>query len=284
MQPKVIACIDDSRYAEAVCDYAAWSAQRMSAPLSLLHTLDESHAKGHQNLSGSIGFGSQEALLEELALLDEQRAKLAMEQGKQILTAAKERVNAAGTESVEIRQRHGDLLTTLKDLEDETRMLVVGKRGADTEAAHGHIGSHLESIIHTTHKPILIAQQSFTPPQKIMLAFDGSATTIKGVEMVAGSPLFRGIPCHLVMVGADNEVTQEQLKSAQKILTDAGFSAPAAIIHGDPEVALVAYQQQEHIDLLIMGAYGHSRIRHLIVGSTTTAMICKTRVSLMVLR
>lgn len=284
MQPKVIACIDDSRYAEAVCDYAAWSAQRMQAPLSLLHVLDEPHAEGHKNLSGSIGFGAQEALLDELAELDAKRSKLALEQGKLMLNAAKERVLAAGIAHPETRQRHGELINTLKDLEEETRMLVVGKRGADTASAHGHIGSHLESIIRALHKPILIAQQSFKPPKAIMLAFDGSATTRKGVDMVAASPLFRGIPCHLVMVGPDTEAAQEQLKAAQKILLDAGFDAPIAIIPGEPETALADYQQQERIDLLIMGAYGHSRIRQLIVGSTTTAMICKTKISLMVLR
>jgi len=284
MQSKVIACIDDSRYAEAVCDYAAWSAQRMAAPLSLLHALDEPHGDGTKNLSGSIGFGAQEALLIELAELDAKRAKIAMEQGKIMLNAAKEKIHATGIESVEVRQRHGDLIGTLKEFENETRMLVVGKRGADTASAHGHIGGHLESIIRSLHKPILIAQQSFTPPKNIMLAFDGSATTRKGVDMVAASPLFRGIPCHLAMVSADTEAAQEELKSAQQVLIAAGFECPATIIPGEPERALAEYQSQYDIDLLIMGAYGHSRIRHLIVGSTTTAMISKTKISLMVLR
>lgn len=284
MQNKVIACIDDSRYAESVCDYAAWSAQRMEAPLSLIHILDDSRADKEPNLSGSIGFGAQEALLEELASLDERRAKIAMEQGRLLLQGARERAAQNGVADAEVRQRHGQLVDTLKELEPETRMLVVGKRGADTASAHGHIGSHLESIIRTLHQPVLIAQQSFEPPRNIMLAFDGSATTRKGVEMVAASPLFRGIPCHLVMVGADTEAQREQLDWAQSTLTDAGFEAPGAVIAGDPENALTRYQEQHQIDLLIMGAYGHSRIRQLILGSTTTAMIRKTRISLMVLR
>lgn len=281
---KVLACIDDSTYAESVCDYAAWSALRLAVPLSLIHVLEEPQTSGVRNLSGSIGFGAQEALLEELAALDAQRARLAMEQGKYMLAAARERVDRLGVTDVESRQRHGELVTTLAELEADTRMLVVGKRGTDTASAHGHIGNHLEQIIRTLHKPILIAQQSFAPPQKIMMAFDGSATTLKGVEMIAASPLFVGIPCHLVMAGADIDSSREQLSHAQIILQNAGFDAPAVIIPGEPETALTGYQQQENIDLLIMGAYGHSRIRHLIVGSTTTAMISRTTISLMILR
>lgn len=281
MHNKVIACIDDSRYAESVCDYAAWSARRMEAPLSFVHVLSKPKGGKEQNLSGAIGLGAQETLLEELASLDEQRAKLAMEQGKLMLKAAKER---AGMDAAETRQRHGELVPTLKELEPETRMLVVGKRGADTASAHGHIGSHLEGIIRTLHKPILVAQQSFKPPEKIMIAFDASATMAKGIDMVAASPLFRGIPCHLVMVGPDVAPSREPLEAARKKLTDAGFEVTAQILPGDPETALPEYQQKESIDLLIMGAYGHSRIRHFIVGSTTTAVLSQTRISLMILR
>jgi nucleotide-binding universal stress UspA family protein len=284
MTGKVIACIDASQYAESVVDYAAWGAARMNAPLSLLHVLDRDEGVGQQNLSGSIGFGAQENLWHELAALDQQRAKLALEQGKLMLQGALERAESRGISGAETRQRHGELVDTLTELATETRMLVVGKRGSRTASAHGHIGSHVESIIRTVQKPVLIAQQSFCPPEKIMIAYDGSHTMRKGVQMVAASPLFKDIPCHLVMVGADTEVSREQLKDACKVLQAAGFDAASSIIAGDPDTALPAYQQQEQIDLMIMGAYGHSRIRHLIVGSTTTAMISKTTISLMVLR
>ena len=284
MSLNVIACIDDSCYAEAVCDYAAWSAHRIEAPLTLLHALDEPHGEGRKNLSGSIGFGAQEALLQELALLDEKRAKVAMEQGKHLLAAARERILALGIQNIETRQRHGDLLSTLKDIEEEIRMLVIGKRGADTESAHGHIGSHVENVIRALHKPILIAQQTFIPPKNFMLAFDGSATMRKGVDMIAASPLLRELPCHLVMVGNEDDALRASLTDAQQQLDAAGFTTHADIIPGDPEVVLVEYQEREAIDLLVMGAYGHSRIRHMIVGSTTTAMIRKTRISLMILR
>ena len=284
MSLNVIACIDDSRYAEAVCDYAAWSAQRMAAPLTLLHALDEPHGEDRKNLSGSIGFGAQEALLQELALLDEKRAKIALEQGKHLLAAARERILALGIQNIETRQRHGDLLSTLKDIEAEIRMLVIGKRGADTESAHGHIGSHVENVIRALHKPILIAQQTFIPPKNFMLAFDGSATTRKGVDMIAASPLLRNLPCHLVMVGNEDDTLRASLTEAEQQLHDAGFTTHAAIVPGDPEIVLVEYQQRETVDLMVMGAYGHSRIRHMIVGSTTTAMIRKSRISLMILR
>ncbi|SDK80999.1 universal stress protein, partial [Billgrantia gudaonensis] len=44
------------------------------------------------------------------------------------------------------------------------------------------------------------------------------------------------------------------------------------------------YQAEHDIDLLVMGAYGHSRIRHLLVGSTTTAMLRQAERSVLLLR
>ena len=285
MTGKVLACIDDSCYAEAVCDFAAWSAQRMNAPLSLIHVLDKAEtADGPANLSGRLSMDAQENLLHQLADLDAQRARLAMEQGKLLLNAALARVTEKGAENVESRQRHGELVDTLVELQPETRILVMGKRGADHASEHGHLGSHLENVIRAVRKPILIAQQTFTPPRQVMVAYDGSATMRKGIEIVAASPLGRGLPHHLVMVGEDTDANRAQLDEGRRVLEDAGFAVTASIVPGEPDIALAEYQEREHIDLVIMGAYGHSRIRQLILGSTTTVMIKNTRVSLLVLR
>jgi len=42
--------------------------------------------------------------------------------------------------------------------------------------------------------------------------------------------------------------------------------------------------ESEQFDLLVMGAYGHSRIRNLIIGSTTTQMIGACKVPVMLFR
>jgi hypothetical protein len=56
-----------------------------------------------------------------------------------------------------------------------------------------------------------------------MIAYDGSATTRKAVEMVAASPLFKGLTCHLVMVNNDAKGSTEQLNWAKEVLISAGF-------------------------------------------------------------
>ncbi|NIV38579.1 MAG: universal stress protein, partial [Anaerolineae bacterium] len=80
-----------------------------------------------------------------------------------------------------------------------------------------------------------VTPEEYKVPKRVMLAFDGSDTTRKGVEMVAASPLFRGLPCHVVMVGEESSANREQLQWAQAILEDAGFEAPVALTQGEVE-------------------------------------------------
>ncbi|MBU0836593.1 universal stress protein [Stutzerimonas kunmingensis] len=280
----VMACIDGSPQAAAVCDCSAWASKRLDAPLTLLHVLDRQQYPVSGDLSGIIGLGSREFLLQELATLDEKRAKLALEEGRMMLDSARQRAISAGVAQPECRQRHGDLVESLRDLQDETRLLVIGRQGEDSGDAIQHIGSQLENVIRTMQRPILVAPGDFSEPQSVMLAFDGSATSRKGVEMLAGSPLFKGMPIHLVMVAADTADNQAQLENARGVLTAAGFNVEIAIRAGEVEPTLHAYQAEHGIDLLVMGAYGHSRIRQFFVGSTTTNMIRTTSTPLLLLR
>jgi len=279
-----MACIDGSPQAAAVCDCAAWASQRLGAPLTLLHVLDRRQFPVSGDLSGIIGLGSREFLLQELATLDEKRAKLALEEGRMMLDAARQRAISAGVAQPECRQRHGDLVETLRDLQKDTRLLVIGRQGEDSGDDIQHIGSQLESVIRTMHRPILVTVGQFTPPRSLMLAFDGSATTLKGVEMLAASPLFKGLPIHLVMAGSEDDALLTQLNAARDALAAGGLEVHTAIRAGEVEPTLHAYQAEHGIDLLVMGAYGHSRIRQFFVGSTTTSMIRTTRTPLLLLR
>ncbi len=281
---QIMACIDGSAQAAAVCDCAAWASRQLDAPLTLLHVLDQQQYPAAGNLSGIIGLGSREYLLEELAALDEKRSKLALEEGRMMLDSARQRVITAGIAQPEVRQRHGDLVETLRDLEADIRLLVIGKQGEDSSNDLQLIGSQLESVIRTLHRPILVTPASFSVPTSLMLAFDGSDTSRKGVEMLASSPLFKGIPIHLVMVGDDNGEHRALLDSARDALVSAGFAVHVSVRSGEVEPALHAYQAEHQIGLLVMGAYGHSRIRQFLVGSTTTRMIRSTTTPLLLLR
>ncbi|MDT4865985.1 Universal stress protein family protein [compost metagenome] len=157
----------------------------------------------------------------------------------------------------------------------------MGKRG---EGPGTDIGSHVEDVVRTLHRPILLTPSTFTVPQNLMVAFDGSPSACRAVEMLTASSLFQGLPVHLVMVGAETAVMWVRLNTACATLTAGGFTVNKAFLPGEAEPTLNAYQAAQGIDLLVMGAYGHSRIHQLLIGSTTTTMLRTASVPLLIVR
>ncbi|AFJ01736.1 Universal stress protein family 4 [Methylophaga frappieri] len=284
---KIIACIDGSLAAAAVCDAASWASLRLEAPLDLLHVLDKSEylaSADVQNLSGNIGLGSREHLLEELVEIEEKRSRLALEHGKAMLQDARQHAREQGVVDVTTHQRHGSLIETLLDLQAETRLLIIGRQGETHGQQPYQLGSHLENVIRSVHRPLLITLPDFAAPSSFMIAYDGSVTASKSLEKVAESNLLRDLPCHLAMVAENDSQHQSQLNAAAARLREAKFDVTTALLQGEVQSALYQYQQQKNIDLMVMGAYGHSRIRQFLLGSNTAKMVRMSAIPLLILR
>lgn len=279
----VLGAIDVSGYAASVAAHAGWAASRLSAPLELMHAIDREAAPVPIDLTGNLNLGAQEGLLEQMALLDEQRGRLAQQRGRALLEEAG---TVAATHGVQasIRQRQGRLVETLLDLQDDVRLFVLGKRGEHADFARGHLGSNLERVIRAVERPVLVAPRAWRPVQRFMIAFDGSATTRRCVELVASSPLLKGLECEVLMVADPDKLDAEPMQWAQAQLQSAGFAPVMRAIPGAAEDVIAAQVAEHSIDLLVMGAYGHSRIRNLVVGSTTTHVVRTCPIAVLLLR
>jgi nucleotide-binding universal stress UspA family protein len=97
-------------------------------------------------------------------------------------------------------------------------------------------------------------------------------------------PLLRGLGCHLLRAGKIDDKADWFLQETAEKLRNAGYALTAQAIPGDPEHVISEAIEREGIQLLVMGAYGHSPIRYLVLGSTTTKMIMKANVPLLVVR
>lgn len=282
---KVLACVDQSHFADYVADYAAWAARRMDAPLELLHVIDRHPELGSgEDHSGAIGIDAQENLLTKLSAEDETRTKDARERGRIFLNRLRERATASGVERVDVRQRHGELEETLAEQAERVRLLVLGRRGEAAETTQRDLGRSVERVVRALHKPILTVTDGFKEPQRVMIAFDGGTVTRRGVEMVASSPLFCGLPITLLMSGKESQDATKQLDWAKTTLEAAGFEVSASLIPGDAESVIAKTVKDQSIDMLIMGAFGHSPLRSLLFGSKTTDLLRSSTIPTLLLR
>lgn len=286
---KVLACVDQSPWADHVADYAAWAATRLDAPLEFLHVIDRhperSAGKDH---SGSIGVGAQEALLTELSQQDADFARTAREQVRVFLNRLRERAADTGAACIDTRQRYGELTETLVEQQQDVRLLVIGRRGESaatgTTVTQRDLGRNVERVVRALSRPILTVTDAFRAPQKVLVACDGGGVTRRGIDMLAASPLLRGLDVHVLMSGAQGLGAPKDIELACATLTAGGLNASGHIIPGDPEHVIAQYAAHQGMDLLVMGAWSHSPLRSLLFGSKTSDLLRSTRLPVLLLR
>lgn len=284
MTEKIVAFVDGSIYAQSLCSYCAWLAQRSGAEVALVHVLGPRESAAPTDLSGSIQLGARSALMTELANLDEQRAKLLTHRGRAILDDAMSVIRGAGLDAVTAQLRHGEIAETVSGQDQTATLVAIGKRGESADTPSRALGRNLERIVRASHRPVFLAARTFRPIERVLVAWDGGPPALRAVEFLARSPSFAGVSLRLVAAGNDTPELRQSLADAAAVLGAAGITAQTAIVPGPPAAVLGRIEAEEGFDLLVMGAYGHSRLRSMIVGSTTSEMIRTCRAPVLVVR
>jgi nucleotide-binding universal stress UspA family protein len=282
---KLMAFVDGSNYSKSVCDHAAWIASKVDGSVNLIHVLgrrDDSNTP--VDLSGSIGLGARTALLEELAELDGKLARLSHKRGRAILDDARDLLLNAGVSQVATMLRNDGIVETVQDFEKDVDLIVIGKRGEGTESDEKHLGSNFERVVRASHKPMMVASRTFKPIKRFLIAFDAGENAMKAVNYLAGNQALNGLECQLLSVTEPSPAAKQKLENAATSLRSAGYAVETTIQAGQPEAVICEKIKSSNIDLLLMGAYGHSRIRNLIIGSTTTAMIRSCKIPVLLFR
>jgi nucleotide-binding universal stress UspA family protein len=104
------------------------------------------------------------------------------------------------------------------------------------------------------------------------------------MERAAEGKLLEGLDLTLLRVGADSAENRKALDEAKAYLESRGRTAATRSLPGEADEVIAQVVKDEGFDLMVVGAYGHSRIRHLIIGSTTTTLIRACQIPLLMVR
>jgi nucleotide-binding universal stress UspA family protein len=143
-----------------------------------------------------------------------------------------------------------------------------------------------QAVLHAG-RPVLIvprAQSSRKPPKKVLVAWDGSREA--GMALRDALPLLsRASAVTLVSLykGDEAEATdREALLIPQTIAWLQRHGVQAAVqqqaVRGSFADALLSSATRMEVDLVVMGAYGHARLREFVLGGVTHRMLSETSV------
>lgn len=280
----VLACIDGSRHTAGVCDYAARAALRLGSGVEVLLALDRQPIDEPIDRSGLMTADMAEETLEEYARLNEERRRLDQQHGRAVLDHAAERIRALGVEPVQERLVFGGIGDAVRDHEAGASLVVMGRRGAAEHRDPAHLGGNVERVVRASRRPLLIVPPEYRPLRRFVVAYDASPSADRIVDALVREALLLDAECRLLTVGAEEPRRRAQLASAAARLREAGYRVEEVLAPGHAEEAILATVRDSGADLLVMGAYGHSRIRELLVGSATTALLRASDVPVLVIR
>lgn len=281
MSGRVLALVDGSTHSDSVCQHAAWLASRLNATVDLLHALEPRGASPEP----SSGWDARSTPLDDY-------------QARAALDLAGKTVRRGRTGVINQRLWAGDLRANVARFADEfagqTRVVVMGRCGrgddgvAGGEDAPGRLGSQVERLVRASREPVLLVPRSFRPIARVILAMGASSGALVGarhlVEHLTSSPVLQGSSVIAVHAGEPTADVVTRLEEACRDLELAGLAVRAEIVPGAPAAVLRDAIKREGLDLLVMGAYGHSRLRHLVTGSTTRAILQACQVPTLLVR
>ncbi len=163
-------------------------------------------------------------------------------------------------------------------------MISMGMAGEHAFWREAFLGSNLESVVRQTHKPVLVTPEKYKKITKILVAYD--ASSFSTMALIAGADIARQmkLPLTVVTVSDDKKAGDDILAQADESLKDFDIAYDKVLKDGETVSAILKFHEEGSYDLLAMGAYGHSKIRELIIGNTTVQIMRKVNCAVLLCR
>ena len=260
----ILVALDGSQHADAALQYALWLAERSRATLIGLHVIDIVSIEGSHfhDVSGSLGF-------EPLLDFSSKMREALNERGRILLEAFRARC-AERKLPCDTVLPLGIIANEICDQARTADLIVVGHRGVNEQFSTGLLGATTESVCRKATKPVLVTPMTFSEIKKPLLAYDGSQRSSAALHAAAELVSALGLPLTVVHVAKDPaKDTGKVLDEARRYLKAYDLDVHTVSISGPPHLRIVDLLRDRDYDLLFIGAYGHSRIIEMVLGSTT---------------
>lgn len=272
---------DGSRNGDVARDYGIFLAQQLDAHLAGVHVLDSRMLEGPlmADISGWIGaqpYGSQ---LQQFREILEQK-------GNAIIEAFNDACESAGVHGEGIIKM-GHPSRVLVEEEVRTELVILGQRGIHADIIGEALGSTAERVVRHSIKPCMIVPAEFRPVKKVLAAYDGSGHASHALhEAIELAQALEAELILLTVVEDGNVDTASSISRDAMALVEAHKCRAVNLVDEDRSSshAILANAEEQGADLIVMGAYGHGRVRELILGSTTTYVCTHSDTPVMMVR
>jgi nucleotide-binding universal stress UspA family protein len=260
---QILVGIDTSEHSRNAQAYAFYLARRFKATLTGLHVVDIVSIEGSffHDISGSLG-------LEPYLDFSSRMREVLTARGRAVL----EEFAAAGRRegvAVETVLDTGIVANQICERAKAVDLVIIGHRGVNERFSTGLLGSTAESVARKCPRPVLVSPIKFREIRRPVLAYDGSDRSSKAMRSAAEFASELGVPLTVITVARDPKLGERTLDQARSYLEPYSPAADFRLLTNHAHEEIVRFLKDFEADLLFIGAYGHSRIIEMVLGSNT---------------
>jgi nucleotide-binding universal stress UspA family protein len=271
---------DGSDYGKTAIAYGIYIARKLDARLIGLHVVDVRLIRGpiFTDISGSVGLPPYQEFLPDVESGLEAKAEV-------ILRNFRRQCEAAGLHPETMKATGVIDETIIEEGRKCCDWILLAQRGEHFHIDGGAIlGSTAQSVVRRSGKPVLITPEHFQEIESMAIAYDGSAPAHKALKLAAELAEQTAWPLSVVIITSDSSMGEKISKQAEEFLASFKIDSALLILPGKEGKELLKFIQDRAVELLVMGAYGHNRLQELLVGSTTSLIIRKSTIPVLLTR
>jgi nucleotide-binding universal stress UspA family protein len=267
----ILVGLDGSEHARVAVQYALWLGQRLQATVTGLHVVDIVSIEGSffHDISGSLGF-------EPYLDFSSKMREVLHERGKALLQEFSDMAEKAGVRNDTLLSM-GVVANEIAEHAKTADLVVIGHRGVNERFSTGLLGSTAESVTRKAPKPVFVCTLAFRECTDPLLAYDGSQRASAAMQSAAEFCTTLSLPLTVLTVNKDEAAGRRTLDEAETYLHPYQLRATFELQQtGNAPERIANFIKERHHDLLFIGAYGHSRIIEMVLGSTTEYVLRNT--------
>jgi nucleotide-binding universal stress UspA family protein len=274
---KILVASDGSPHAATALETALILAERFSASLSLLHVVNVRLLEGPflSDLSGMVGAGPY-------LNFQQQVREILTRKGEVLLAALKDECLRRGVPA-ETELAEGVVSRVICRAARSHDLICLGRHGEHAAFRGLLLGSTVEEVVRGSSRPVLVSGDEPRPARRLLLPYDGSQTASAALALGLEMAAQLGASLTVLFVTETPEEGAPLLDEARKYAASRGVEVSFRTLTGDPVENIVAAAGRD-FDLIVMGAYGHSRIRELFLGSTTAGVLARVALPVLLYR
>lgn len=263
MFKNIMIAVDGSAYSESVIGHAAALARLYHGRIFVFTVVDVrifewASAVGADGFVTIVPSGTFQE--ESIKLLEEKAEKILRKCGQLL---EKEQVPFKLEKAV---GSPAELVLAKSQIAD---LVIMGKRGEFERWDNHDLGVTVQTVCRNIVKPLMVVKKEASSIQRILLGYDGSEHANRALQHSAHLADKCQAQLTVVCVSDDLEAGTQYCEEAREYLESYSGQVHTKVIAGEPSKQLVAYAQSQNMDLIVIGAFGRSRIRQAILGSTT---------------